>query len=354
MADKIYNIGDYKKDETVSDDSSNLSSPKTVQHRTPYVRPDEMNPDDIQIEDPMNFLTSEEKQEYIKAHQEALLKSRTANEVRQEYSNSQGVQYRARRASNQGPYQEDPGYAYRNSYNDQPNGQNSQYQGSGYSNQLNGQYQGSGYGDQANGQYQGSGYSDQQGRNYDDGYGDDYYDEYNGPDDQGFAQDGYYNDQAGYQQGYSDEMYQDQADYEEYEEDMEGDNDKMAIITKVLAGVTALLIIVIAIMFVFNKVNDPAKEDEAGDEFAYTTDSSVSQETDSDSQTAEETVSGTTVYTTSGLNLRTSPEKTDSNKAMSVEAGTELTLVGEENGWAKVYYQGNYYYCSKSYLSETK
>jgi uncharacterized protein YgiM (DUF1202 family) len=39
---------------------------------------------------------------------------------------------------------------------------------------------------------------------------------------------------------------------------------------------------------------------------------------------------------------------------MSVQAGTELTLVGEENGWAKVYYEGQYYYCSKDYLSETK
>ena len=150
-------------------------------------------------------------------------------------------------------------------------------------------------------------------------------------------------------------MYQDRADYEEYEEDMEGGQDKMAVITKILAGYTAILIIVIAIMFIFNKVNDPANEKEAGDEFAYTGDNTVAEESQGQSETnTQETVSGTTVYTTNGLNLRTSPEKTDTNKAMSVQAGTELTLVGEENGWAKVYYQGQYYYCSKDYLSETK
>lgn len=330
MPEKIYNIGDFKKEEDKAPGKAPLPQ-KTAPLRTPYVRPDEMNPDEIQIEDPMNFLTSEEKQEYIKAHQETILRSNAVGEVRSGVVRGQAArqnQYMGK-ASNQGPYQGDQRYSYQNGY-----------QGRG------------------NNQYQRGGYNDQQGQGYSDGYEDDYYEQpYDDGYNEGYDQGDYYGDPQGYQQGYPDEMYQDQADYEEYAEDMEGGEDKMAIITKILAGVTALLIIIIAIMFIFNKVNDPANEKETGDEFAYTGDNTVSEESGdsegSDTQTQEE-VNGTPVYTTSGLNLRTSPKKTDSNKAMSVEQGTELIYVGEENGWAKVYYQGQYYYCSKAYLTPNK
>lgn len=332
MPEKIYNIGDFKKEEAQAGGKGQLPQ-KPAALRTPYVRPDEMNPDEIQIEDPMNFLTSEEKQEYIKAHQEAILRNNAVGEVRSGTVRQQvgaRAQYMGQRASNQGPYQGDPRYSYQNN----------------------------GYNNRGNNQYGSGGYNDQQGQGYSDGYEDDYYEQpyddgYNGNYDQG----DYYGDPQGYPQGYSDEMYQDQADYEEYAEDMQGGEDKMAIITKILAGVTALLIIIIATMFIFNKVNDPAKEKETGDEFAYTGDNTVSEENgdvEDDQTQAQEEVNGTPVYTTSGLNLRTSPEKTDTNKAMSVESGTELIYVGEENGWAKVYYQGQYYYCSKAYLSPTK
>jgi hypothetical protein len=300
-----------------------------------------MNPDDIQIEDPMNFLTSEEKQEYIKAHQETILRNRAVNEVRREVNNQRNAQYQRKQAINQGSYSQDQRFSYPNGYQ---NGGQSGYNGTGYSGRP----------------------SDNYDESYDDNYQDEYYEDYQGSYEDGYDNGGYYegdqgyNDgyqvgQQGYDQGYEDQMYQDRADYEEYEEDMEGGQDKMAVITKILAGFTAILIIVIAIMFIFNKVNDPANEKEAGDEFAYTGDNTVAEESQGQSETnTQETVSGTTVYTTNGLNLRTSPEKTDTNKAMSVQAGTELTLVGEENGWAKVYYEGQYYYCSKDYLSETK
>ena len=318
MAEKILNINDFKKDEAGID-----------------------NPDDIQIEDPMNFLTSEEKQEYIKAHQETILRNRAVNEVRREVNNQRNAQYQRKQAINQGSYSQDQRLSYPNGYQ---NGGRSGYNGTGYSGRP----------------------SDNYDESYDDNYQDEYYEDYQGSYEDGYDNGGYYegdqgyNDgyqvgQQGYDQGYEDQMYQDRADYEEYEEDMEGGQDKMAVITKILAGFTAILIIVIAIMFIFNKVNDPANEKEAGDEFAYTGDNTVAEESQGQSETnTQETVSGTTVYTTNGLNLRTSPEKTDTNKAMSVQAGTELTLVGEENGWAKVYYEGQYYYCSKDYLSETK
>jgi hypothetical protein len=300
-----------------------------------------MNPDDIQIEDPMNFLTSEEKQEYIKAHQETILRNRAVNEVRREVNNQRNAQYQRKQAINQGSYSQDQRFSYPNGYQ---NGGQSGYNGTGYSGRPSDNYDES-YDDN----YQDEYYEDYQG-SYEDGYDNGVY--YEG--DQGYN-DGYQVGQQGYDQGYEDQMYQDRADYEEYEEDMEGGQDKMAVITKILAGFTAILIIVIAIMFIFNKVNDPANEKEAGDEFAYTGDNTVAEESQGQSETnTQETVSGTTVYTTNGLNLRTSPEKTDTNKAMSVQAGTELTLVGEENGWAKVYYEGQYYYCSKDYLSETK
>ncbi len=325
MPEKIYNIGDFKKEEAQG--KAPLPQ-KPAALRTPYVRPDEMNPDEIQIEDPMNFLTSEEKQEYIKAHQETILRNNAVGEVRQEVNGRRNAQYMSRRVGNDGPYQGNPGYSYQNGYQNRPNAQ-----------------------------YGRGGYESHPSQGYSDGYEDDYYEQYDDGYNDGYDQGDYYEGQPGYQQGYSDEMYQDQADYEEYAEDMEGGEDKMAIITKILAGVTALLIIVIAIMFIFNKVNDPAKEPETGDEFAYTGDNTVAEESgdseDSQGQ-AQEEVAGTPVYTTSGLNLRTSPEKTDSNKAMSVDAGTELIMVGEENGWAKVYYQGQYYYCSKAYLTPNK
>lgn len=340
MAEKILNINDFKKDEAGIDNKAGVPS-KTAPLRTPYVRPDEMNPDDIQIEDPMNFLTSEEKQEYIKAHQETILRNRAVNEVRREVNNQRNAQYQRKQAINQGSYSQDQRFSYPNGYQ---NGGQSGYNGTGYSGRP----------------------SDNYDESYDDNYQDEYYEDYQGSYEDGYDNGGYYegdqdyNDgyqvsQQGYDQGYEDQMYQDRADYEEYEEDMEGGQDKMAVITKILAGFTAILIIVIAIMFIFNKVNDPANEKEAGDEFAYTGDNTVAEESQGQSETnTQETVSGTTVYTTNGLNLRTSPEKTDTNKAMSVQAGTELTLVGEENGWAKVYYQGQYYFCSKDYLSETK
>lgn len=334
MAEKILNINDFKKDEAGSDNSSSVPS-NTTPLRTPYVRPDEMNPDDIQIEDPMNFLTSEEKQEYIKAHQETILRNRAVNEVRREVNNQRNAQYQRKQAINQGPYTQDQRYSYQNA--------DKAYNGGGYAGASPDNYD----------------------ESYDDNYQDEYYEDYQGGYEEGYDNGGYYGaDQGynngypansqGYEQGYDDQMY-DRADYEEYEEDMEGGQDKMAVITKILAGFTAVLIIVIAIMFVFNKVNDPANEKEAGDEFAYTGDNTVAEGSENNADTpSQETVTGTTVYTTNGLNLRTSPEKTDTNKAMSVEAGTELTLVGEENGWAKVYYQGQYYFCSKDYLSESK
>ena len=324
MPEKIYNSGDFKKEDAQTQGKSPLPQ-KPAALRTPYVRPDEMNPDEIQIEDPMNFLTSEEKQEYIKAHQETILRNNAVGEVRQEVNGRRNAQYMSRRVGNEGPYQGGSGYSYQNGYQNRPN---AQYGRGGYNN-------------------------NQPSQGYSDGYEDDYYEQYDDGYNDGYDQGDYYEGQP----GYSDEMYQDQADYEEYAEDMEGGEDKMAIITKILAGVTALLIIVIAIMFIFNKVNDPAKEPETGDEFAYTGDNTVAEESgdseDSQGQ-AQEEVAGTPVYTTSGLNLRTSPEKTDSNKAMSVDAGTELIMVGEENGWAKVYYQGQYYYCSKLYLTPNK
>lgn len=314
MADKIYNIGDFKKDENGSEKANMSFSQNTINRRTPYVRPDEMNPDDIQIEDPMNFLTSEEKQEYIKAHQETILRNESVKAVRQRIDSQRNAQYQGQRVASQASYRNDRSHSYGNGYQDQ---QQNGYGRAGYVNQAGNGYQG----------------------DYYDESSDDYYEDYD--------QNGYYNDQ----QGYMDDTYQDQADYQEYEEEMESGDDKMAIITKILAAVTAILIIIIAAMFLYNKINDPATEAESGDEFAYTGDDTVSEE--SNSQNGEQ-VTGTTVYTTNDLNLRTSPEKTDTNKAMTVKEGTELILAGEENGWAKVYYQGQYYYCSKEYLSETK
>mgnify|MGYP002623342492 FL=1 len=298
MSDKILNINDFKKKENASESGKTLSPQKPPQLRTPYIRPDEMNPDDIQIEDPMNFLSSEEKQEYIRAHQETFFDQNLSDEVRKELSNQREDQY------NRG-YTGDI----------QNDGQDMYDQGS---------YDGYDQND-----YDQNFYDRNQ---YDDGQQDQYKGAYVRSDNNNK-----------YQYDYSDEIYRDQADFEEYEEESEDVDDKMPIITKILAAITAGLIIIIFAAIIYGKFNDPANESDVSDDYAYT-----------DTTSEDGDVSGTTVYTTNDLNLRTSPEKTQDNVAMTVTSGTKLILVGEENGWAKVYYEGQYYYCSKDYITETK
>ena len=68
MAEKIFNIDDYRKDG--SKDNKKVEVKEDT--NSFYIPVKEPNIDDIQIEDPMNFLSEAEKQEYFRLHQNTI------------------------------------------------------------------------------------------------------------------------------------------------------------------------------------------------------------------------------------------------------------------------------------------
>ena len=58
-----------------------------------------------------------------------------------------------------------------------------------------------------------------------------------------------------------------------------------------------------------------------------------------------------TMKTTTGVNLRSEPSTSGQVLTVLVQ-GTTLKMLGEENGWAKVDYQGQSGYVSLDYLEE--
>ena len=59
---------------------------------------------------------------------------------------------------------------------------------------------------------------------------------------------------------------------------------------------------------------------------------------------------GERVVTTADLRLRTAPNTTDSTVVVTVTKGTELSRIAEENGWSTVNYEGQTLYCATQYL----
>lgn len=313
MADKILNINDYRKEE-----KRDTPVEKENSYRTPYIHPDEMNADDIQIEDPMNFLTAEEKSEYIKAHQETIFNPKAVEDVQKELARQEQARetkaspVSAGSRSNNFDPDENP---------DDPFDQDTaddHFPQDDTSDEPEDSFKTNPPAKNSNGPF----IQDDSEDNPDDDF--DQTDTEDNPESE----------------------YQAEADFEEFEEENGSDtnNEFIMRLTKILAIVTAVMILIIALLFLKTKLFSSSNEDNADDEFAYTSDTAQTT-----SAAAE--VSGTAVSTTTDLNLRTSPEK-GNNVAMSVTKGTQMIYVGDESGWAKVYYNGNYYYCSKDYLSQ--
>jgi|GEM_PF-1353206 len=288
MADKIYNLNDYKKN-----DDTNKN------YKTNYQQCKPIDADDIQIEDPLNFLSSKEKEEYIKAHSNTIFNPNAIKEVNdyldneakeENLSSRQSKKFRDNQMSRNYNKNYDKDYDNEDSYD-----------------------------------------------SYDDGYDDNY----DGDDfNENFDEESFDNNDDDYDNYENDDFndnYQLDDDLEEYsEENDEYRKDELLVkVTKLLAFITSVIVLILIIFTLKNKFFD-------------TVDNATSDDTSSTYSSAS--VEGTNVVTTSDLNLRTTPEKSD-NVALTVQSGTSLIYVGDENGWAKVYYNGNYYYCSKSYIT---
>lgn len=83
-----------------------------------------------------------------------------------------------------------------------------------------------------------------------------------------------------------------------------------------------------------------------------TNNASVENNIDLPPVTEQPTATGQSVWTsTDGVNLRAEPN-TDCKILTMLEVGTQLTLLGEENGWAQVEYDGQQGYVSADYITD--
>jgi hypothetical protein len=319
-------------------------------------------------EDPTNFLTPVEKQEYMRAHSRTIMNPGAVEEVRDALERNKTAERQnycqkpmpaGRRVQNS--YQSDQNFG-RDDMNYSQGGQDYDQNGMSYSqndhryNQNGMSYNQDNLGynqndmscSQDDHRYNQNGMScSQDDLEYNQNGG-----EYYQPDQNYGSSDQQYDyDRADFE----DEYYRDRADMEEYREEYSDDAhpDILALLPRILGGVAAVCMIVFAGVLISRNFFPPVSDDEVAAQESRSDSSSASQTSDTEEPGAApaKEVSGTSVHTTSDLNLRTSPEKTD-NIAKAVKAGTQLTLVGEENGWAKVYYDGEYFYCSKKFLSE--
>lgn len=91
--------------------------------------------------------------------------------------------------------------------------------------------------------------------------------------------------------------------------------------------------------------NDPMENTE------NTVDTEDTEVTEDTEQGTEPVEGNPVVRTTTGVNLRREPN-TSCEVLTVLEEGTELTMLGEENGWANVDYRGRIGYVSMDYLEE--
>jgi hypothetical protein len=67
---------------------------------------------------------------------------------------------------------------------------------------------------------------------------------------------------------------------------------------------------------------------------------------------SDETDDSTSIWTNTGVNMRTEPNVNGSVITI-LDAGTQLTLLGEENGWVLVSYNGTQGYVCVDYITDT-
>jgi uncharacterized protein YgiM (DUF1202 family) len=131
---------------------------------------------------------------------------------------------------------------------------------------------------------------------------------------------------------------------------------KDVIIARIIFAVLCLLLIVliaVAITLLRGKVKDSGEDTQGSQTVSQqlppvTENPNLPPVTEDLDSLEEETY----VWTEKGVNLRTEPN-TDCSVITVLEAGTQLTLLGEEDGWVQVSYNGQEGYVSTDYITNT-
>ena len=133
---------------------------------------------------------------------------------------------------------------------------------------------------------------------------------------------------------------------------------KDVIIARVIFAVVLLLLIALIVGAVIMIRGHMAEKSAQESQGVIVTENSQEQQPVVDTQTSEPEIttedtqaSNPVVQTTTGVNLRKEPN-TECEVLTVLDQGTMLELIGEEDGWAVVDYQGQIGYVKIEYLQE--
>lgn len=133
---------------------------------------------------------------------------------------------------------------------------------------------------------------------------------------------------------------------------------KDVIIARVIFAVVLLLLIALIVGAVIMIRGHMAEKNAQESQGVIVTENSQEQQPVVDTQTSEPEITtedtqalNPVVQTTTGVNLRKEPN-TECEVLTVLDQGTMLELIGEEDGWAVVDYQGQIGYVKIEYLQE--
>lgn len=133
---------------------------------------------------------------------------------------------------------------------------------------------------------------------------------------------------------------------------------KDVIIARVIFAVALLLLIALIVGAVIMIRGHMAEKSAQESQSTIVTENSQEQQPVVDTQTSEPEITtedtqapNPVVQTTTGVNLRKEPN-TECEVLTVLDQGTMLELIGEEDGWAVVDYQGQIGYVKIEYLQE--
>ena len=133
---------------------------------------------------------------------------------------------------------------------------------------------------------------------------------------------------------------------------------KDVIIARVIFAVVLLLLIALIVGAVIMIRGHMAEKSAQESQGVIVTENSQEQQPVADTQTSEPEITtedtqalNPVVQTTTGVNLRKEPN-TECEVLTVLDQGTMLELIGEEDGWAVVDYQGQIGYVKIEYLQE--
>ena len=133
---------------------------------------------------------------------------------------------------------------------------------------------------------------------------------------------------------------------------------KDVIIARVIFAVVLLLLIALIVGAVIMIRGHMAEKSAQESQGVIVTENSQEQQPVVDTQTSEPEITtedtqapNPVVQTTTGVNLRKEPN-TECEVLTGLDQGTMLELIGEEDGWAVVDYQGQIGYVKIEYLQE--